>query len=582
MMPTRVGPYLIEKRLGSGGMGTVYLGTHVETHKQAAVKVLPASLAREEGFVARFTREIVAMQKLKNPHIVEFYESGVDVEETYYYAMEYVDGVTLTQILRDKKKIPWKETIDFAVQMCVALKSAHDTGIVHRDLKPSNLMINKDGVVKLTDFGVAQVFAATKLTVTGGIIGTAEYMSPEQAQGKRVTRKSDIYALGAVLYVMVTGRPPYSGGTTIEILRKHQFGQYDAPRLYSPDIPLWLEDVISTCLQKDPEKRYPDAYVLSLRLKEIPKKVELSRQEETLNLGSAPNPHLGNTMISASADEDPNAVGGTLMRDLVRAEIVHEQNRYRYFQIFDNVYVLLVILGLSLALIYFWVQNLTPSSERQLAEGKRLFSKGEDYWLSARDYLQPLVDRKPDEYGGEVNDMLNQIEIYSIKKEFTNRAKLKRLEVKDPQRFLRLARESYEAGDRARAESVLRSLEVLLRSSPQHTSLRLAVLSILNDFNQQGDILVNRRDMIQKSLDRADEFWQKNDVGHAREIWQSLITLYAGESTTADLVHTAETKLKQDNPERIRDSVTMPVIIGGVIDTIPDGPLDLKDQAVKP
>src|SRR5690606_16400751 len=125
---------------------------------------------------------------------------------------------TLTARLKRERRIPWREVVDIGTQVCRALKVAHNTGIVHRDLKPSNLLIDRNGVVKLTDFGIAQVFASSKLTATGGILGTAEYMSPEQATGSRATRQSDIYSLGAVMYVMLTGRPPFTGKTTLDII----------------------------------------------------------------------------------------------------------------------------------------------------------------------------------------------------------------------------------------------------------------------------------------------------------------------------------------------------------------------------
>src|SRR5262245_6936441 len=136
---TQVGPWVFEKKLGAGGMGTVYLGRHSQTSQLAAVKVLPPSLAREEGFIERFKREIVSMEKLKSPHIVEFFENGNE-GDTYYYAMEHVDGETLTARLRRDKRLPWPEVIDLSLQICRALKAAHNGGIVHRDLKPSNLL----------------------------------------------------------------------------------------------------------------------------------------------------------------------------------------------------------------------------------------------------------------------------------------------------------------------------------------------------------------------------------------------------------------------------------------------------------
>lgn len=191
--PPRVGPYLVDRRLGAGGMGTVYLAHHEETGMQAAVKVLAPSLSREEGLVARFVREIDALRKLKNPHVVELFDQGVD-GDMHYYAMEYVEGETLTARLRREKRIPWRDVVELSIQICVALKAAHDAGIIHRDLKPSNLLLAPDGQIKLTDFGVAQVFAGSKLTVTGGIIGTAEYMSPEQGQGKRITAQRSLFA----------------------------------------------------------------------------------------------------------------------------------------------------------------------------------------------------------------------------------------------------------------------------------------------------------------------------------------------------------------------------------------------------
>lgn len=302
---TQIGPWEIGKKLGAGGMGTVYLGTHKETGKQAAVKVLPASLAREEGFVERFKREIVSMEQLKSPHIVEFFESGND-GDSYYYAMEYVDGETLTSRLQRDKRMPWPEVIDVCLQICRALKVAHNSGIIHRDLKPSNLMIASDGSVKLTDFGVAQVFASQKLTVTGGIVGTAEYMSPEQAKGQRATKKSDLYSLGAVMYVMLTGRPPFSGNSSLDVIRKHQFGVFDRPGLYANDMPRQLEEIVCKLLEKEPDNRYPDAYVLSLRLAEVQKRYAWQNSQKSAEAAAA----SGSAAPSTANIGDSTEAGG--------------------------------------------------------------------------------------------------------------------------------------------------------------------------------------------------------------------------------------------------------------------------------
>ena len=231
MLRDRIGPYLIDKRIGAGGMGNVYLGRHAQTGAIVAVKELPAALAREEGFVLRFNREIEAMRKLNCPNIVKLFDSGTD-SDIYYYSMEYVDGETLTARLRREKRIPWLEAIEISRQICAGLKHAHDAGVIHRDLKPSNLMLGKDGIVKITDFGVAQVFAADRLTSTGGSIGTAEFMSPEQVIGARVDKRSDLYSLGAVIYTMIVGQPPFMGPTASDIMQKQRFGRFDPPKNY--------------------------------------------------------------------------------------------------------------------------------------------------------------------------------------------------------------------------------------------------------------------------------------------------------------------------------------------------------------
>jgi serine/threonine protein kinase len=180
MHPDQVGPYRIERKIGAGGMGNVYLGIHKVSGKTAAVKVLPPSMAREDGFVQRFHREIESLRKLSNKHIVELYEDGTTDDATFYYSMEYVDGSTLTTEITDRKRIPWKEVIEMSLQIASALKAAHDAGIVHRDLKPSNLLLTKDRMIKLTDFGVASLFATSRLTRTVVLLGQPNICRPNR------------------------------------------------------------------------------------------------------------------------------------------------------------------------------------------------------------------------------------------------------------------------------------------------------------------------------------------------------------------------------------------------------------------
>ena len=321
-MPPRVGPYLLDRKLGSGGMGTVYLGVHADTGEKAAVKLLPAALAREEGFRERFAREVEAVKALHSPHIAGHLASGAcgpdgaildpgaadfDPDAAVpFLAMQYIGGETLLVRLRRDRRLPWRAAVELGVQTCAALKAAHDAGVVHRDLKPSNLILAETGRadaagdepagggepeigrVVLVDFGVAQLFAAGRLTKTGGVIGTAEFMAPEQASGARVTKKSDLYSLGAVLYAAVCGVAPFRGRTVADVLQKHRFGTFDAPRRYAPDCPPAVEAVISELLSKDPADRPADARVVAERLrKAVAREEYLAREGEAGRAGRA-------------------------------------------------------------------------------------------------------------------------------------------------------------------------------------------------------------------------------------------------------------------------------------------------------
>ena len=208
MIGENLGKWRIFKELGRGGMGRVYLAQEEATGRQAALKVLAPELAQDVGFLQRFQREIETLSQLTHPNIVRFYESGFE-NGHYFYAMEYVDGQSLDEGLLAQKRMPWRDVLDIALQLCPALRHVHDHGVIHRDLKPSNIIRTAAGHVKLMDFGIAKIFAGSHLTATGGVVGTAEYISPEQASGKPVTKRSDLYSFGVVLYTLLVGRPPF-------------------------------------------------------------------------------------------------------------------------------------------------------------------------------------------------------------------------------------------------------------------------------------------------------------------------------------------------------------------------------------
>jgi len=264
----RLGPYKIEKQLGQGGMGTVYAVVHEQTGQPAAVKVLSQLMSERGNYRVRFDVEIETLKKLKHAHIVQLYGYG-EHDGHLFYAMEMVSGRSLQEELRAGRVFSWREVARYGQQACAALKHAHDSGVIHRDLKPANLLLTDDDRIKLADFGIAKLFGASHLTADGAVVGTADYMAPEQAEGRAVSHRCDLYSLGSVLYALLARRPPFTGKSIAQVVHSLNF---DAPvpvRRLAPDVPPALEELISELLNKDPQQRPPTALVVANRLKSI-------------------------------------------------------------------------------------------------------------------------------------------------------------------------------------------------------------------------------------------------------------------------------------------------------------------------
>ena len=225
MIGTRLGKYEIQAEIGKGGMGVVYLGYDPMLDRQVAVKVLAPHLVWEPGFVERFLREARAAARLKHASLVTIYDVGQE-GDWYYFVMEYLEGQTVSQIIRQKGALTNEQVLYVLRRLADALDYAHSCGLVHRDVKPANIIVSPAGQVTLTDFGVARAAQETRLTSTGSLLGTPQYMSPEQAQGEVVGHHTDIYSLGVVAYEMLTGRAPFGATTPHAVL--HQL-IYDPP-----------------------------------------------------------------------------------------------------------------------------------------------------------------------------------------------------------------------------------------------------------------------------------------------------------------------------------------------------------------
>lgn len=262
------GPYRLGKMIGRGGMGTVYSAVHEVTGERVAVKIIAAHVADEKRFQRRFSDEIRTLTRLKHRNIVTLIGQGEQCGQLFY-SMELIEGESLQQKLRREKRLAWPEVLEMAIDICAALKHAHDFGAIHRDLKPANLLIDQEGVVKLVDFGVAKLFGSHEQTAAGSILGTADYMAPEQAAGQPVTPRTDLYALGNVLYACFTGRPPFANRTLTEVLEALKNEEPIRVDAIVPDLPAEIAELIHDLLEKRPEDRPPTALAVMNRLKAI-------------------------------------------------------------------------------------------------------------------------------------------------------------------------------------------------------------------------------------------------------------------------------------------------------------------------
>ena len=273
----KLGPYRLGKKLGQGGMGSVYEGVDEVTGQRAAIKVLSPHLAGEEGFRVRFEAEIESLKKLRHPNIVRLYGYGEE-DEYLFYAMELVEGTSLEEELRAGRRFHWREVTQLAIKLCKALKHAHDHGIIHRDIKPANLLLSTSGEIRLSDFGIARLFGNTRMTNDGGVLGTAEYMAPEQADGRPVTDRCDQYSLGGVMYALLAGRPPFRASTLVEMLQLQRFAEPQTVRRWAPDTPAELDRIVRQLLEKEPQKRFVNALILARALEAMERGLSLSSQ----------------------------------------------------------------------------------------------------------------------------------------------------------------------------------------------------------------------------------------------------------------------------------------------------------------
>jgi eukaryotic-like serine/threonine-protein kinase len=332
--------YEVEVLLGQGGMARVFRGTDRVLNRTVAVKVLSPQFASDDQFVARFRREAQAAAALNHPNIVSVYDTG-DQGDVHYIVMEYVEGRTLRDVIRQEGPILPERASEIAQAVARALATAHEAGLVHRDIKPGNIMLTRDGEVKVMDFGIARTSTGDTLTQTAAVLGTASYLSPEQAQGSTVDARSDIYSLGCVLYEMLTGRPPFTGDTPVAIAYKHVREDAVHPSNLNPDVPPSLDAVVMKAMAKNPDNRYQTA----------------NEFRQDLERASAGLPTVATPLLLADPTE---VVTGHAEGTAVMTGVPPDQEPERKRRWWIAVLVILLLAALGVA-AYFLVQALLPT-----------------------------------------------------------------------------------------------------------------------------------------------------------------------------------------------------------------------------
>ncbi|MEO7675002.1 MAG: protein kinase, partial [Pyrinomonadaceae bacterium] len=356
------GHYEIIEQIGEGGMGVVYLAKDTRLDRKTAIKVLPGNVAQDEERMRRFVREAKSASALNHPNILTIYEIG-ETDNTHFIATEYIEGETLRERLKGSS-VNLKSALDIATQVASALDAAHRTGIVHRDIKPENVMVRPDGVVKILDFGIAKLTekqsdvdldpealtAINAQTRPGMIIGTAAYMSPEQAQGKIVDARSDIFSFGVVLYEMLAGKPPFEGVNAIETIGSILNKEPVPLSRQTPEVPHEIERIINKALRKDREERYQTVKDLLIDLKDVKQDLDLKRKLERT---AAPDREEAKTQVFDPTTSDL-ALHTTSSAEYIFREIKQHKRGFSA--------VLTILLLSALGLGYWFYSNHTAST----------------------------------------------------------------------------------------------------------------------------------------------------------------------------------------------------------------------------
>lgn len=364
---TEIGSWIIERKLSEGGMGEVYLARHKHLGTAAALKILSEALTQDSNFRERFFQEAKTQARLQHPHIAQVLDF-IEQDGRFCEVMEYLPGGTLADALSERGSLPFRLALIWMKQILLALEHAHSAGIVHRDIKPSNIMLNQKGDAKLMDFGIAMVVGTKRLTITGRVIGTPEYMSPEQiTKPKEIDARSDIYSMGIVLFELLTGHVPFSGDTDFVIYQAHVNDQIPSLRAFNPNIPAGIEEILLKALQKNPNDRYQSCKEFLLAIERYEQETGLQEPSEVpptrLGAWRESDQQVSSEPIDLSLTSQPLGLRTPVSQSVEEAHHSFPSTAGRRFGLWKVLGMIAVIALLAASIIIYFSSRQSPSGD---------------------------------------------------------------------------------------------------------------------------------------------------------------------------------------------------------------------------